>query len=124
MPSSNGVGSARALARLYAATAGEVDGIRLLRPETLLAARQPLSQGPDRVIFLVTCFASGFSLPPMLPPICGPAAFGHSGAGGSLAFADPDTGLAFAYVMNQMRFDPAGDPRALSLVRSLYDCLA
>jgi CubicO group peptidase (beta-lactamase class C family) len=32
----------------------------------------------------------------------GPAAFGHAGAGGSLGCADPDRGIAFGYVMNQM----------------------
>jgi CubicO group peptidase (beta-lactamase class C family) len=123
MPSSNGVGSARALARLYAACIGEVDGIRLLRPATVQAAVQAQSRGPDRVILLPTCFGSGFSLPPMLPPRCGPGAFGHGGAGGSLAFADPDSGVAFAYVMNRMRFDPGGDPRAASLVDALRECL-
>lgn len=123
MPSSNGVGSARALARLYAACIGELDGIRLLGSATVQAAAQPQCRGPDRVILLPTCFGSGFSLPPMLPPGCGPAAFGHGGAGGSLAFADPERGLAFAYVMNRMRFDPGGDPRAASLVDALYRCL-
>jgi len=122
MPSSNGVGSARALARLYAATIGEVDGIRLLRPETVRAATRVASRGPDKVILAETCFGLGFSLPPMLASGCGPNAFGHPGAGGALAFADPDAGLAFAYVMNRMRFDPDGDPRAASLVRALYEC--
>ena len=123
MPSSNGVGSARALARLYAATIGEIDGIRLLRPETVREATRVVSRGPDRVIFVETCFGLGFSLPPMLGPDCGPNAFGHPGAGGSLGFADPEAGLAFAYVMNRMRFEAGGDPRAASLVRALYECI-
>ena len=41
-------------------------------------------------------------------------------AGGSLGFADPDTGLAFGYVMNDLRFDPEGDPRSVELVRAAY----
>ena len=36
---------------------------------------------------------------------------------------DPETGLAFAYVMNRMRFDAGGDPRSAALVRALYDCV-
>jgi CubicO group peptidase (beta-lactamase class C family) len=123
LPSSNGTGTARALARHYAAVIGEVDGTRLLRADTLERALQPQSRGPDRVIFMETCFGLGYSLPPMLPPACGPRAFGHAGAGGALAFADPDRGLAFAYVMNRMRFDPQGDPRAAALARALYEGL-
>ena len=53
-----------------------------------------------------------------------PSAFGHAGAGGSLAFADPDTGLAFGYVMNDLRFDAEGDPRSEELVRAVYESLA
>ena len=124
MPSSNGVGTARALARFYAALIGEVDGIRLLRPDTLEAATRVASQGPDCVILMETCFGLGYSLPPMLTREASPAAFGHPGAGGSLAFADPAKGISFAYVMNRMRFDPTGDPRAASLVSALYQCLA
>ena len=45
--------------------------------------------------------------------------FGHAGAGGSLAFADPDAGLGFGYVMNDLRFDAKGDPRSEELVRGV-----
>ena len=123
MPSSNGVGTARALAKHYAALIGEVDGIRLLRPETVARACEVQSRGPDRVIFVETCFGLGYSLPPMLGRDCGARAFGHPGAGGAVAFADPEPGIGFAYVMNGMRFDPQGDPRATSLVRALYAAL-
>jgi CubicO group peptidase (beta-lactamase class C family) len=124
MPSSNGVGSARGLARLYAATMQDIDGNpRLLQADTLQRATRIASRGPDRVILHETCFGLGFALGPMLAPGCGANAFGHPGAGGALAFADPDAGIAFAYVMNRMRFDAAGDPRAAALVRALYECL-
>ena len=66
MPSSNGVGSARALARLYAALVGEVDGIRVLAPETVEAACVVQAEGPDRVLFLPSRFGLGFMLQPML----------------------------------------------------------
>jgi CubicO group peptidase (beta-lactamase class C family) len=52
-----------------------------------------------------------------------PHAVGHAGAGGSLAFADPARGVSFGYVMNDLRFDPTGDPRSESLVRAFYACL-
>jgi CubicO group peptidase (beta-lactamase class C family) len=120
LPSSNGIGTARALARLYASLIGEVDGVRTLGPATVGAATVVQSRGPDRVLLLETCFGLGFMLPPSLPPACGARAFGHGGAGGSVAFADPDHGVAFAYVMNHLRFDPAGDPRNETLVEAVY----
>jgi CubicO group peptidase (beta-lactamase class C family) len=123
LPSSNGIGTARALARLYAACIGEVDGIRLLRPETVAAASIEQSEGPDAVLIFPTRFGTGFMLPPMLSLAAGPRAFGHPGAGGSLALADPDRGLGFAYVMNQMRLGVTGDPRAQALLAAAYASL-
>ncbi len=123
MPSSNGVADARSLARLYAAAIGPVDGVRLLAPATVEAARIPHSEGPDRVILMPSRFGAGFALPPFLSPASGARAFGHPGAGGSLAFADPDAEIGFGYVMNEMRFDPQGDPRAAALVEAVYRSL-
>jgi len=123
MPSSNGVADARSLARLYAAVLDEVDGIRLLGPDQLARACEPHSRGPDKVIFRESCYGLGFMLPPSLAPGAGPRSFGHPGAGGAVAFADPDAGISFAYVMNAMKFDPAGDPRALNLIQAAYASL-
>jgi CubicO group peptidase (beta-lactamase class C family) len=123
MPSSNGVGDARSLARFYAALAGEVDGVRLLGPGQLAKACEQQVCGPDKVIFRETCFGLGFALQPVLAPGAGPRCFGHPGAGGAMAFADPDTGLGFAYIMNAMKFDLEGDPRSAALIRAAYGCL-
>jgi CubicO group peptidase (beta-lactamase class C family) len=124
MPSSNGVGDARSLARFYAAVIGEVDGVRLLGPEQLARACEPQSSGPDKVIFRETRFGLGFALQPFLAPGAGPRCFGHPGAGGALAFADPDAELGFAYVMNGMQFKLEGDARGVGLVEAAYRCLA
>jgi len=51
-----------------------------------------------------------------------PAARGHPGAGGSLAFADPDRRLAFAYVMNQMEPGVMPGTKARALVAALGAC--
>ena len=124
MPSSNGIGTARALARFYAALIGEVDGVRLLAPDTVAAASASQVNGPDRVIHMPMHFALGFMLPPSLCPDCPDTAFGHPGAGGSLGFADPANGLAFGYVMNQMQLGITGDLRAERLVSALYASLS
>jgi CubicO group peptidase (beta-lactamase class C family) len=123
MPSSNGIGTARSLARFYGALAGEVDGIRLLRPETIALARTPQVEGPDAVIMIPTRFGLGFMLPPALSLAAPETAFGHPGAGGSLGFADPEAELGFGYVMNQMQLGTTGDPRSQSLVEAAYAAL-
>jgi CubicO group peptidase (beta-lactamase class C family) len=123
LPSSNGVGDARSVARLYASLLGEVDGVRTLQAATVAAASECQVRGPDRVILVDTAFGLGFMLPPALPAAVGSHAFGHGGAGGSVSFADPEADLAFAYVMNDLRFEMDGDPRGESLVAAAYSCL-
>ena len=123
MPSSNGHGDARSLARMYAACIGTVDGVRLLSDATVARASEVLSDGPDCVIGQPLTIGLGFMLAPTFPGGVGPRTFGHSGAGGSTAFADPDRGLSFAYVMNQMQMSMSEDPRASALVEATYACL-
>jgi CubicO group peptidase (beta-lactamase class C family) len=106
VPSTNGHGNARAVARLYAALAGDgtVDGVRLLSPEIIAEAIEEQVYGDDLMLQRPTRFGLGFQLTQperKLGP--NPRAFGHFGAGGSLGFADPDTRVAFGYVMNQGR---------------------
>jgi CubicO group peptidase (beta-lactamase class C family) len=123
LPSSNGHGDARALARLYAACLGPVDGVRLLADATLDRATAVQAEGPDLVLGQPLTFGLGFALPPTLGPAAGPRSFGHPGAGGSLAYADRARGLAFGYVMNQMRLGgPADDQRAASLSAAAAAC--
>ena len=122
IPASNGIGTARGLAKLYASLIGEVDGVRLLTEETMTAARREQSAGRDQVMLFPSRFATGYMLPTEQLELTGPAAFGHPGRGGSLAFADPDRGIGFGYVMNRINEDPA-DPRATSLVAALTESL-
>jgi CubicO group peptidase (beta-lactamase class C family) len=123
LPSSNGIGNARGLARLYASCIGVVDGVRTLGATTIGRATLERACGKDEVLMTESCFGLGFMLGRAFGAANPPDAFGHAGAGGSLAFADPGRGLAFAYVMNDLRFDPAGDPRSEELVRAVYRAL-
>ncbi|HEV7524245.1 MAG TPA: serine hydrolase domain-containing protein [Acidimicrobiia bacterium] len=124
LPSSNGIGSARGLARMYASCIGEVDGFRALNEQTVERATVERACGKDEVLLTESCFGLGYMLGRAFGGANPPRAFGHAGAGGSLAFADPDTGLSFGYVMNDLRFDTKdGDPRSEELVRAVYRAL-
>jgi len=68
-------------------------------------------------------FSSGYMLPIEANPMTGPNAFGHTGRGGSLGFADPESGIAFGYVMNNI-IGGHDDVRATSLVDAVIGCLA
>ncbi len=121
MPSSNGVGTARAIAKLYASLIGEVDGVRLLAPGTVARATHVQVSGPDHVIGLPMSFGLGF----MTPPSAGGAgAFGHDGAGGSLGMADPAGEWALGYVMNQMQLGLTGDARSTGLAAATRAAIA
>jgi CubicO group peptidase (beta-lactamase class C family) len=115
MPSSNGICTARALARFYAALIGEVDGHRILEPETLAAATAEQASGIDRILRVPVRMGTGFGLPTPDAFWYSPTAFGFPGLGGSLGFADPATGLAFGYVMNHIQ-QGVPDRRAATLL--------
>ena len=119
IPAANGVTTARSLAKLYAACAGEVDGVRVLKPETIETATQTQSEGPDKVLFAPTRFGLGFMLNSLFSPMLAEGSFGHAGAGGSLGFGDPGAGVGFGYVMNKMQQNLAGDPRTLGLIEAV-----
>ncbi|MGA9276819.1 serine hydrolase domain-containing protein, partial [Ilumatobacter sp.] len=123
MPAANGITNAASLAKMYAATVGEVDGIRLVSSETIAAASAEAVRGPDECLVAETRFGMGFMLENELVPLLGPNAFGHAGAGGSLGQADPDTGVGYGYVMNQMLGGIAGDPRTVRLNDAVRACL-
>ena len=130
-PSSNMVAEARSLARMYAATVSEVDGVRLLDPATVetmtvvqtdktkMHGLPPGLEVPaDRSFYMSLGFWR--ACPPM--PLAGPWSFGHPGSGGSIAFADPDAGVGFGYAPNLWSWNIA-EPRAKNLVASVVACL-
>jgi len=66
-----------------------------------------------------TRFGLGYMLQGSAAPFLGPGSFGHPGRGGSLGFADPESGIAFGYVTNGLRKTVTADPRAQALVRAV-----
>ncbi|MBI4941776.1 MAG: beta-lactamase family protein [Actinobacteria bacterium] len=124
LPGINGFASAPSMARLYAGCVSDIDGPALLTPQSVEDALVPRSWGqmllgdPD----LGQRWGTGFMISsPPSRPMLGPRSFGHDGAGGQLAFADPDLGVGFAYLSCQM--GPVIDHRANELTRALGRCL-
>lgn len=127
IPAANGHGNARSLARAYGALArgGELEGVRVISPAVIEQAIVEHSNGLDAVLGRHYRWGLGFMLTIPEHPF-GPnqRAFGHTGAGGSLGFADPDARVGFAYAMNQMgTFSGLEDPRWPPLAEAVYASL-
>jgi CubicO group peptidase (beta-lactamase class C family) len=125
IPGAGGISSAESLARLYAACVTGVDGGQpLLTPASIEDGLRVRSAGPQ-----LTGqpddgarWGTGFQIASApAQPLLGPGSFGHTGAGGQLAFADRDFGASFAYLSNQM--GGYGDARARLLVEALRTVL-
>jgi CubicO group peptidase (beta-lactamase class C family) len=103
IPSTNGHGTARAIASLYDLLLNCKAGRdSLVGPGLLAEATSIHSDGIDRVLGKPSRFGLGFQLSQPTRRIGGSeTGFGHFGYGGSLGFADPEAGIAFGYLMNR-----------------------
>jgi CubicO group peptidase (beta-lactamase class C family) len=124
IPAATGVGQARAVARVYGdlAAGGPELGFD---DDTLAQLAAPAVQPPggavDLVLRVEAAFSLGFLKPsPLFPFGSSESAFGHTGAGGSFGFADPDTELGFAYTPNRLGFHLRDDPREKPLRDAAY----
>ena len=122
-----GIGSASALAKFYSmlANGGKFDGQTFFSRKTIAWMTTTLSDGIDRVFQIPTAFSAGFmkdSQQCRREECSDPSrtSFGHPGAGGSHAFADPENKIAFAYVMNQMEQSLLPNEKSLRLVDAIY----
>ena len=126
VPSGGGVGTARAIAHAYGVFAN--GGVELgLRTETLAALAAPAV--PPQRGFFDECikgelqFSLGFMKPSKNWPFGHAGAYGSPGAGGSLGYADPQTGIGYAYVTNRTA-GISGDPRDVALRAAMPDLAA
>jgi CubicO group peptidase (beta-lactamase class C family) len=96
--------SARATARMYAALLGQVDGVRLISSARLREATTVAFSGIDQVFGMPTTWALGFSIgrPGAMESS---SAFGVGGVGGSFAYGDASTGIAFAMTKRRLTQD-------------------
>jgi CubicO group peptidase (beta-lactamase class C family) len=124
-PAANGHGNGRSMATIYSALAqggGDLlsnDAIEACGP-TEHAAREDMVLGflvRRSLGFILSTAGGRYEWGP------NPRTFGHSGAGGSLGFADPDAEIGFGYVMNQMSAGLGADPRWKPMIDAVYSSL-
>jgi CubicO group peptidase (beta-lactamase class C family) len=110
IPGSGGIMSARGLARMYAmlANGGELDGVRILSPESIRRATELQSYEHDEIYRVRVRRALGYRLGPDTGPHAGPGAFGHVGGGGSFGYADPARRLGIAVAKNYFAYNSGG----------------
>ena len=123
----NGHGNARSVARIQSivANCGEVDGVRLLSPETIELIFEQQSDGVDLVIGLPLRFGIGYALPqpaalPYIPE--GKICF-WGGWGGSMVVVDLERRLVIAYMMNKMQAGIIGNTTAAAVITAVYAAL-
>lgn len=126
LPALGGVGTASALAKFYQAAIGSIESP--LSPSIRQALATPCSSGYDRVLLRPTVFTCGAQRDPVddagrkTRRIYGPSytAFGHPGAGGSHGLGDPQSGVSFAYVMNQMDLSVMPGLKCVEMIEALF----
>lgn len=119
IPGAGGIASARALAAIWSATIVETDGVRLLDDDTIAEATVVQSEGAPvwDVAGPWPRWGMGFQLDSEPRRYVTDRGFGHDGAGGQAAFADPGAGVGFAFLTNQM--EAIDDHRATRIVDAL-----
>ena len=118
MPASSGHGNARSVAQIFSRLP------ELLSAEILAEAGRTQTEGADRVLFTHTRMGLGFMLHEDSARIGWHGCMGHAGAGGSIGFYDPDTKVAFAFVMNQMQEGAVtSGMTAQACIDALFSCL-
>lgn len=116
-----GIGTASSLAKFYDMLAN--GGEPFFSPKTMQWMTTTLADGRDQVFQIPTAFSAGFiknSRDGRRIFARSTSSFGHPGAGGSHAFADPENRIAFAYVMNQMEQSILPNEKSLRLVDEIY----
>jgi len=113
IPGSGGIMSARGLARMYAmlANGGELDGVRVLAPESIARGIELQSFEWDEVYHVRVRRALGYRRAQDCGPKAGPSAFGHVGGGGSFGYADPERKFAIGFAKNYFTYNTGGPPQ-------------
>lgn len=135
-PSGSGLGPADDLLRLFVALlgGGALDGVRVLSPQTVdsLCARHRAGLRDETFgavidwglgMMVNSWHYEGRPAPYGYGDSASPRTFGHGGSQSSLAFADPDAGLAAVLIFNGMAGEEGHHRRTQPVVNALYEDL-
>jgi CubicO group peptidase (beta-lactamase class C family) len=112
--------SAQAIARMYAALLGEVDGVRLIPATRLAEVTAVSSSGIDQVFGMPTIWGLGYAIGRLgSTPQESPTSFGVGGVGGGFAYGDTASGIACAVTKNRLNNDFATATQIIQLVNEL-----
>ena len=125
-PAGGGISTARGLARFFAMMqlGGTLDGATIMSPDTVAEVTAPHSEGIDHSLNRRVIRGMGLSL---ADPRTGehdnlnPRTFGHAGSGTSVGWANPENGLAVAYITNGFRAEASNTPRLAAVSQAITD---
>ena len=125
-PAGGGIATARGLARFYAMMAGggTLDGVTTMKPDTVVEVTKPQAEGLDHILDRNVMRSLGLSLGDPRSATPGNESirtFGHAGAGTSIGWANPDSGLALAYITNGFRAEATNTPRLAEISQAVID---
>ena len=123
VPAANGTATARDVARFYTMMerGGSLDGVLVLKRETVSEVTKQQIEGDDLSIQQYVRRSLGMALGDARMATDDIRTFGHGGAGTSIAWADPVSGLAVAIIPNGFRANPTGNPRLIALSQAVRD---
>jgi CubicO group peptidase (beta-lactamase class C family) len=125
IPGAGGISTAHGISKIWSSVVHETDGVRLLSDETVDYVTSVQSEGKPFTDLEPPygAFGMGFQLDSPARRYLTHSSFGHDGAGGQCAFADPEHKIGFAFVTSEMRGGELEDDRATSLIQELRSVL-
>ena len=125
IPGAGGISTAHGISKIWSSVVHETDGVRLLSDETVEYVTRVQSEGKPFTDLEPPygAFGMGFQLDSPARRYLTSESFGHDGAGGQCAFADPEHKIGFAFVTSEMRGGELEDDRATGLIQELRSIL-
>lgn len=125
IPGAGGISTAHGISKIWSSVVHETDGVRLLSDETVEFVTRVQSEGKPFTDLEPPygAFGMGFQLDSPARRYLTSESFGHDGAGGQCAFADPEHKIGFAFVTSEMRGGELEDDRATGLIQELRSIL-